>query len=92
MLHSPRSCAHFTVQLDGCCIRGAYARGYEGIGTYADPDVTCTCMDERTMIFGGGDILKEKILSAISAGKKDIAIITACPPGIIGDDTEGICT
>ncbi len=90
VLHSPRSCAHFTVQLDANCIKGAYARGYSTHDTFADPDVICTDMTENDMVFGGTASLRSKILELISSGKKDIAIITACPPGIIGDDTISV--
>lgn len=90
VLHSPQSCAHFTVQLDANCIKGAYARGYSTWNTFADPDVICTNMTENEMVFGGTALLRSKLSELISAGKRDLAIITSCPPGIIGDDTLAV--
>lgn len=88
VLHAPRSCAHFTVQLDSCNIKGARVRGYETVPAFEDPDVVCTDMTEETMVFGGNGLLCSKIEEGISEGKTDFAVITACPPGIIGDDSE----
>lgn len=90
VLHSPRSCAHFTVQLDANCVKGAYARGYSTIDTFANPDVICTDMTEKDMVFGGNALLRSKLSELISAGRRDIAVISSCPPGIIGDDLVSV--
>ncbi|MGI6009643.1 MAG: nitrogenase component 1 [Methanomethylophilus sp.] len=91
VLHAPASCAHFTVQLDSSCVRGAARCGYATVRNFEDPDVECTFMDEKSMIFGGNDVLRKAIESRIESGAKDIAVITACPPGIIGDPVVQIC-
>lgn len=90
VLHSPKSCAHFTIQLDSNSVNGAMRRGYRVVKAFEDPDVICTDMKEHDMIFGGGKALEHALGKCIAAGKKDIAVITACPPGIIGDDVPGI--
>ncbi len=90
ILHSPRSCAQLTVQLDSKSVKGAYTRGYSTSETFGDPDVICTDMGEGTMVFGGNDLLRRKLEEQISLGKRDFAVITACPPGIIGDDPRGV--
>lgn len=91
VLHAPKSCAHFTVQLDSCCVRGAMSRGNETIPVFEDPDVFCTDMDESTMVFGGNDRLRNLLERLVSEGRKNFVVITACPPGIIGDDVTGVC-
>lgn len=90
VLHSPRSCAHFTVQLDTNCIKGAYVRGYSTAESFADPDVVCTDMTEKDMVFGGNTQLRSKLTDLISAGRKNLAVISSCPPGIIGDDPVSV--
>ncbi|MCQ2078603.1 MAG: AAA family ATPase [archaeon] len=90
VLHSPRSCAHFTVQLDSCSVKGSCVRGYQTHEEFLDPDVVCTDMTEDTMVFGGNNLLRNRILEQVDAGRRDIAVITACPPGIIGDDAREV--
>ncbi len=90
LLHGPRSCAELTVQLDANCTRGARQRGYETVPVYADPDVHSTDMTEDTMIFGGGRSLAALLEARIAQGKQAFAVITACPPGIIGDDVRSV--
>ena len=43
------------------------------------------------MVFGGKDALERTIEERIRNGARDIAVITACAPGIMGDDVEEIC-
>lgn len=90
VLHSPRSCAQFTVQLDANCVKGSVVRGYSTAKNFEDPDVICTDMKEDTMVFGGNGLLRSKLEEQISLGKRDFAVITACPPGITGDDPRTI--
>ena len=89
ILHSPRSCAHFAFQCVSSTV-GRYKRYHIPLRNYSDPCVVCTDMDESDMIFGGNDSLRKDLDTAISAGEKNIAIITSCPSGIIGDDAKGI--
>jgi nitrogenase molybdenum-iron protein alpha/beta subunit len=49
-----------------------------------------TDMDEADFIFGGERKLKETLFSVIHDGFKLIFIVTACPPGIIGDDLDKV--
>ena len=49
-----------------------------------------TDMTDEDFIFGGEKKLTGTIESAISSGYNHIFVITACPPGIIGDDTGGV--
>lgn len=91
VLHAPRSCAHFTVQLDGVSAIGPARHNRVPVPAYLAPDVYCTCMDGSDMVFGGAPALERTLEKAISGGKTDIAVITACPPGIIGDDAVSVC-
>ncbi|MFA6642146.1 MAG: nitrogenase component 1 [Methanomethylophilus sp.] len=90
LMHGPRSCAEYTVQLDANCTRGACQRGYESMPSFADPDVHSTDMKEDTMIFGGTKPLGALLEGQIGRGRRDFAIVTACPPGIIGDDVRSL--
>ena len=89
ILHSPRSCAQFTFQTVSNTV-GRYKRYHVPLNTYIDPCVECTDMQDSDMIFGGTRKLREDICTAISKGAKDIAVVTSCPAGIIGDDSKGV--
>ena len=91
VLHAPRSCTHFTMQLDGMSAIGASKHNRKVVPNYLHPDVVCTDMRESDMVFGGADLLRRTIESKVSEGARDIAVITSCPPGIIGDDAARIC-
>ncbi len=49
-----------------------------------------TDMAEEDFIFGGEKKLKETLESVITDGFSLIFIVTACPPGIIGDDIDKV--
>ncbi len=49
-----------------------------------------TDMTDEDFIFGGEEKLKQTIESSIGKGYKNIFIVTACPPGIIGDNVGGV--
>jgi len=91
VLHSPRSCAHFTMQLDGMSAIGAAKHNRTVVPAYVSPVVRCTDMGEEDMVFGGTGCLERTLEETIYKGSKDVAVITACPPGIIGDDCARIC-
>ncbi len=89
IMHSPRSCAQFAFQTVSSTY-GRYKRYHIPLGRYGDPCVTCTDMKDSDMIFGGTERLKDEISKAVARGEKDIAIVTSCPSGIIGDDVKGV--
>ena len=90
ILHSPLSCAHnsFNSISDSFCRGAASNRGY--VRGYCNPSVDCTAMHESAMIFGGSETLYMKLNDAVKNGAENIAVITACHSGIIGDDVEGV--
>lgn len=88
VLHSPRSCAQYSLQMTANSVRRAMVTTGIPIPAFADPTVHCTDMDESSMIFGGADVLEKKLDDLISSGNGNIAVITSCPSGIIGDDVS----
>lgn len=90
VMHSSRNCAQYAFQLISYSTKRAYRSKKIPTMGFVDPDVVCTSMNESSMIFGGTDELRETIEKCISCGKKNIATVTGCPPGIIGDDTKGV--
>ncbi len=89
ILHAPRSCAQFAFQIVSSTY-GRYRSYHIPLETFADPCVSCTDMTDSDMIFGGTAKLKERIEEEILKGNKDLAVITSCPSGIIGDDVKGV--
>ncbi|OPX36159.1 MAG: hypothetical protein B1H13_15025, partial [Desulfobacteraceae bacterium 4484_190.3] len=52
------------------------------------PSLLSSDMNEETVIYGGIDGLVEKLRQAVAAGPEAVFLLTACPAGIIGEDTE----
>ncbi|WP_421910053.1 nitrogenase component 1 [Methanolacinia petrolearia] len=88
ILHGPKSCAHMMWGI----IENSLLRMNRLYDFSTDFDITkrtgTTNMDDEDFIFGGEAKLRAEIGKAIDNGWKHIFIITACPPGIIGDDTS----
>ena len=88
ILHSPLSCAQIAFQ----CVShtfGRYMNYHIPVNSYSDPSVVCTDMDHGDMVFGGTADLERTLRESFEAGWEDIAVITSCPSGIIGDDARG---
>ncbi|MBR2255314.1 MAG: AAA family ATPase [Candidatus Methanomethylophilaceae archaeon] len=87
VIHGPSSCSYyFRASRD----RMLYLQRH--LGDRPDSErVTCTDMDEHMSIFGGNEALRGKIEGMIGRGSKNIAIVTTCVPGIIGDNVRDIC-
>lgn len=90
LMHSPRNCAQFAYQLASNAVKRSYICEGTAIHGFSQHNVTCTNMTESTMIFGGNDELKASLKSILDGGQKNIAVVTSCPSGIIGDDVESI--
>ena len=88
VLHSPRSCAQFAFQIAANSAKRSSMCHESPLRSYADPDVHCTDMGESTMIFGGTEDLEKELQRLVSSGKENLAVITSCPSGIIGDDVR----
>lgn len=89
IIHGPRACGYAM-----CNIRDVHFLGDEKINrtldrTYTD-DLICTDMNDEDSIFGGISKLEKVIEEQYFLGKRNMAVVTACIPGIIGDDV-GSC-
>ena len=88
VMHCPRSCAlmiyeklliteqQSTLRLGNCYNAGMMER------------LVTTDLTDEDFIFGGEKKLHDTLESVIGNGYRTIFIITACPPGITGDDIE----
>ena len=87
VVHGPMSCAHY--------YSSAYDRRILNEGRTELKSVNYrtfpTCLDDHASIFGGGKMLASVVEKRAASGTRLIFVITACVPGIIGDDTENIC-
>ena len=90
IMHSTRNCSQFAFQLTSNSIKRAYRSGNRPTLASLEPDASCTCLDEGSMIFGGADRLRQTLQKALDSGKRRIAVVTSCAPGIIGDDVKGV--
>lgn len=85
IIHGPRACGY-----NMCNIRDVHL--LSDIKTNPKLDVTftdnmlCTDMDDNDSIFGGIRKLEALLRTLCDGGSRYIAIVTACIPGIIGDD------
>ena len=90
VLHAPRDCAHFAVQMMTNSSRRTFTNGDVPMKGTSRPDVRCTDMSDPDMIFGSVDTLESAVRGAIADGKKVIAVVTSCPSGLIGEDVDGM--
>ena len=88
VMHCPRSCALMiyekllvTEQQSTMRLGNRYNAGMM-------ERLVTTDLTEEDFIFGGEKKLHDTLESVIENGYRTIFIITACPPGIIGDDIE----
>jgi len=84
VLHGPMSCAYLMDASRSKAVLDMYDSGLFSIPP--GRNLRCTAMDDTVSIFGGNKLLEECLRSTVSEGFRDIAVITACMPGIIGDD------
>ena len=88
IIHGPRSCAYL---MDSAYL-STVADLYTG-GVYDDPmpdNIYCTCMDDSAAIFGGADSLRGMMESAYADGFREVAVVTTCVSGMIGDDCDAV--
>ncbi|MCL1984289.1 MAG: nitrogenase component 1, partial [Methanomassiliicoccaceae archaeon] len=90
VLHAPRDCAHYAVQMVTNAMRRSFTNGDIPIRPFARPNVRCSEMDDPDMIFGSVDSLEAAISDTIRGGNRTIAVVTSCPSGIIGEDIGGM--
>lgn len=90
--HSPKSCLYLSYQ----CVSSAGRRALFERGALLPysllPNLISTDMDESDMIFGATEKLSEMVRQVQNSEPKPkgIVVVTSCPAGIIGDDTEKV--
>lgn len=88
--HSPKSCCHISYQsISSAGRRNLFERG-RLLPVQIAPNLDCSNMDEKVMVFGGIELLKEKIIEVKKYNPKAIIVVSSCPSGIIGDNIEQI--
>jgi nitrogenase iron protein len=88
--HSPKSCAYLAYQsISSAGRRGLFERGAL-LPVSLSPNFECTNMKEAEMIFGGTEVLIDKVKKVKLKRPKAIIVISSCPSGIIGDDIDKI--
>jgi nitrogenase iron protein NifH len=90
LAHGPRSCAHIAYQtITSAGRRLLFERGVLAPAQIAPP-LASSDMNEGVMIFGGLGELREKIAALKASSPGAIFVVTTCPAGIIGDDTDSL--
>ncbi|MCR5846111.1 MAG: AAA family ATPase [bacterium] len=88
--HAPKSCAYISIQnITSSGRRTLFERGTL-LPRSLLPSVECTEMGQPEMVFGGWEKLESTVKRIKGEGPKAIVAISACPAGIIGDDTGKI--
>ncbi|MFA5294807.1 MAG: nitrogenase component 1 [Methanoregulaceae archaeon] len=86
VMHSPRSCAMMVYEKLLVTEQASalqFGQPYRGGMTKR---LVTTDMTDEDFIFGGERKLHDALESVIGEGYRTIFIVTACPPGLIGDD------
>lgn len=86
LAHSPKNCAYISYQSISSTGRHSLFERGALLPAAISPHLESTEMGEAEMIFGGMEKLEEKICTLKKQKPKAIIIVSACPPGIIGDD------
>ena len=86
--HAPKSCTSYT-------INGVTSYGRSGLFTrgiiypaFIPQHYDNTDINIEDAVFGGVEHAREKALELVKKGAKDIIVVTACIPGLSGDDLE----
>ncbi len=86
--HAPKSCTSYT-------INGVTSYGRSGLFTrgiiypaFIPQHYDNTDINIEDAVFGGVEHAREKALELVRKGAKDIVVVTACIPGLSGDDLE----
>lgn len=87
VIHGPRSCAYL---MDSAYL-STVMDIYSAAGGRPMPDnVYSTGMDDTAAIFGGDRALERTIAEAYGDGFREIAVVTTCVSGMIGDDCQAV--
>lgn len=86
VMHCPRSCALMVYQKLLATEQASALQAGAQYRSEVMKRLVSTDMADEDFIFGGETKLHNAIESVIKDGYQTVIIITACPPGIIGDD------
>ena len=86
--HSPRSCAHMNRHYLHNGAHRALVRHDTLLPEKLAPALVSTDMDQDAMVYGGNERLVATLRQVLSARPPVVFVVTACPPGLIGDDLE----
>jgi len=86
--HSPQGCI-------GCSIMAVdmyrVGQAHRGIKNVKNPRIIVTNLDQKSVVFGGEQKLRESVKKAVKRyNPKIIFMYTSCASGIIGDDIDAI--
>ncbi len=86
--HSPQGCL-------GCSIMAVdmyrVGQAHRGIKNVKNPRIIVTNLDQKSVVFGGEQKLRESVKKAVERySPKVIFIFSSCASGIIGDDIDAI--
>ncbi|HWQ63380.1 MAG TPA: nitrogenase component 1 [Methanospirillum sp.] len=87
VMHCPRSCALMIHEKLMDTSQVSAIRFDHPYRTESPGRLITTDMTDEDFVFGGEDKLRRTIEETIQRGYQTIFVVTACPPGIIGDDT-----
>ena len=89
VIHGPRACGYNMSNIRDVHFL-ADVKIDSGMDMSYKDNIVCTDMDDNDSIFGGIEKLESTMERLCQKGIREIAVITACIPGIIGDDV-GSC-
>ncbi len=84
VLHGPMSCAYLMDTSRAKAVLDLYQQGV--YGNLPSHSLRCSMMDDSAAIFGGNSFLRWSLERTVGEGFRNIAVVTTCMPGIIGDD------
>ena len=87
--HSPQGCV-------GCAIMAVdmyrVGQAHRGIKNIKNPRLIVTNIDQKSVVFGGEQKLRDSVQKAVERYNPKLAFVYAsCASGIIGDDIDAIC-
>lgn len=87
--HSPQGCV-------GCAIMAVdmyrVGQAHRGIKNIKNPRLFVTNIDQKSVVFGGENKLRDTVKKAVDRYHPKLAFVYAsCASGIIGDDIDAIC-
>jgi nitrogenase iron protein len=86
--HGPRSCAHMAYNAITSSGRRALNERAILYSNQVQPNIVSTDKDENIMVFGGLDLLRDKIAECKRQNPSAIFVVSACTSGIIGDELQ----